>query len=286
MRRPEWEWTYVYNREFEREKRGEDLNRRARKREARRQEMLEVAMGIVERDGLEGLTIARLANALDAAVGALYRYFPGKDALLFSMQQIALEEFHQILQSILSRMKLQLQEDGVDGDPTFTALVELLCLMQAYIEDAWKASARHRLIFEFMSSYDPALSDEDALQGEGAVSRILELVTQSLSSILPQGSTEEELAQATLVVWAVVHGLDHFRKRDRLLPEHLHVTSLLPIAQENMLKGWNVAPELIQKAMAWFNTHQETLLKLELSPVNPALQEGLESSSSSELQQR
>ncbi|MFT7520072.1 MAG: AcrR family transcriptional regulator, partial [Kiritimatiellia bacterium] len=46
-------------------------------------------MLVVQRDGADGLTIAKVATAADAAVGALYRYFAGKDELLAALQQRA-----------------------------------------------------------------------------------------------------------------------------------------------------------------------------------------------------
>jgi len=50
-------------------------------------------------DGLEALTIARLAKVVDAVVGTLYRYFPSKDSLLLPLQLHALEEFAEALSS-------------------------------------------------------------------------------------------------------------------------------------------------------------------------------------------
>ncbi|MFT7579966.1 MAG: AcrR family transcriptional regulator, partial [Myxococcota bacterium] len=61
------------------------MDRRAQRRETRKQEMLDAAMGIVLDEGIEALTIARIAARLDAAVGALYRYFPGKEALIVGL---------------------------------------------------------------------------------------------------------------------------------------------------------------------------------------------------------
>lgn len=218
-------------------------------------------MGIVERDGLEGLTIARLADALDAAVGALYRYFPGKDALLFSMQQMALDEFHTTLQELLAQVATQLEQEQRGDDEQLLAMLQLLVLMKAYLVDATQASARHRLIFEFMSTYDPSLSEEDAMQGEDAVRRILDLVSISLRVLLSKDAeaSDEVVWQATMIAWATVHGLDHFRKRDRLVPAHLHVETLLPIAQRNMFRGWALDEALIDEALGWFEANHSLL---------------------------
>src|SRR4051812_45787377 len=59
---------------------------RARRRAARSDAFLDAAMRIVARDGVDGLTMAVLADELGAAKGALYRYFAGKDDLLPARQ--------------------------------------------------------------------------------------------------------------------------------------------------------------------------------------------------------
>ncbi|MCB1261150.1 MAG: TetR family transcriptional regulator, partial [Acidimicrobiales bacterium] len=51
------------------------IDRRSRKRAARREHLLGLAAQIVERDGVEGLTMAALAEAADYAPASLYTYF-------------------------------------------------------------------------------------------------------------------------------------------------------------------------------------------------------------------
>lgn len=64
---------------------------RARNRIAREQAYLDAAMEIALRDGLEALTMTRLAESVDAAVGTVYTYFPSKGALVAEMQRVAIE---------------------------------------------------------------------------------------------------------------------------------------------------------------------------------------------------
>ncbi|MFW5877349.1 MAG: TetR/AcrR family transcriptional regulator [Myxococcota bacterium] len=47
---------------------------------------VEAALGLVAVHGVDGLTIQRLAKEMGHAVGALYRHFPGKGALIAAMQ--------------------------------------------------------------------------------------------------------------------------------------------------------------------------------------------------------
>ena len=69
---------------------GASTDRRTRKREARRDHLLDLAAGIVAEDGIEGLTMAALGEASDYATASLYTYFPSRSALLAALQTRAL----------------------------------------------------------------------------------------------------------------------------------------------------------------------------------------------------
>lgn len=50
------------------------------------------AVEVADRDGLDGLTMRRLARELGVTTAALYRYFPDREALLGAMTELALDE--------------------------------------------------------------------------------------------------------------------------------------------------------------------------------------------------
>ncbi len=66
------------------------VDRRTRKRLARRDALLDLAADLVERDGIDGLTMAALGEASDYATASLYTYFPSRSALLAALQRRAL----------------------------------------------------------------------------------------------------------------------------------------------------------------------------------------------------
>lgn len=81
----------------------EEQSPRQRRRAARRQTFLEAAFALIEKKGLDGLTIQALATATDYSVGALYRYFPSKQALLATLQHQALDDLRRTLEKNLKR---------------------------------------------------------------------------------------------------------------------------------------------------------------------------------------
>ncbi|HEY4376861.1 MAG TPA: TetR family transcriptional regulator [Acidimicrobiales bacterium] len=66
------------------------IDRRTRKREARRHHLLDLAAELVEQGGVEAVTMAALAEAADYAPASLYTYFGSRSALLAALQERAL----------------------------------------------------------------------------------------------------------------------------------------------------------------------------------------------------
>lgn len=90
----------------------EDGGRRARARARRLDEIAVEAMRIVRDEGIESLTTHHLARRLDVAVGALYRYFPSKAALVAELERRALDALGRHLARCLSQSAGAFRGDG------------------------------------------------------------------------------------------------------------------------------------------------------------------------------
>jgi AcrR family transcriptional regulator len=82
--------------------------RRARNRLERERAYLAAAMDIAGRDGLRALTMQRLADEVDAAVGTVYTYFPSKGALVAELQREAIERLTESYHLIRDRSDARL----------------------------------------------------------------------------------------------------------------------------------------------------------------------------------
>jgi AcrR family transcriptional regulator len=90
-------------------------DRRTRKRAARRDHLLDLAADLVERVGVDGLTMAALAEAADYAPASLYTYFPSRGALLADLQQRALSTLADVARSAVARWEADLATRPPDG---------------------------------------------------------------------------------------------------------------------------------------------------------------------------
>jgi AcrR family transcriptional regulator len=222
-------------------------DKRKARHDKKRRAYLDEAMGLVVQDGLEGLTIARLASRMNASVGAVYRYFPSKEALLVGLQEIAISDFNAYMQQRLQEVEASLDPAK---SPKASALARIMVAFGSYIEHAESSPRPHRLVDTFLSFPEAVLSDSEARSvGERLLAPILGSVADLLSAAVAAGALEPgDSIQRTHLAWAYVHGLDHFRKRDRINPEALKVATLLPIAYAGFLRAFGAKPEVIAEA--------------------------------------
>ncbi len=197
--------------------------------------MLDAAMAIALQEGVDKLTIAHLARRLDAAVGALYRYFPSKSALMMAMQRRAIEALRGDLEQTFARAEAAFP----DAAAPVRALAAAMLIVPSYLADATAQQARHNLIDRVLSVPEPVLSDDHARDVDEVLRPIIELVSVRLQGAVDLGAINAgDPAQRTHLLWALSHGLDHFRKRDRIQPPALRVDMLVGHGLRALFIGW------------------------------------------------
>ncbi|MBX3471360.1 MAG: helix-turn-helix transcriptional regulator [Planctomycetes bacterium] len=213
------------------------MSRRDERRASRTQAVLDAAMELVRADGLEGLTIARLAGRVDAAVGALYRYFPSKEALVVALQTRALAALRLDLEGHAARVEAAARRRRLA--PGAASLAAVAAVPLGYLAESRRDPARHRLIAAVLAAPAPVLGEAQALEVEQAVKPILNLAAVRLWAATERGAVEPgEATVRTLVLWAGVQGLTLFTHRDRLQPPPRRVRALAGELLVALLRGW------------------------------------------------
>jgi AcrR family transcriptional regulator len=183
-------------------------------------------MAIVERDGVEALTMPRLAEEAGAAVGGLYRYFDSKDALLAGLQVRAADDLAAFLEERLR----------AEDEP----LARIRVAFGTWAAWADRSPALYRLIDASLSDPEVVLADDDARRVDDAVRPIL----RRCAGLLDAAAQAKELAPGdaelrALALWAALRGVRHLRKRDRLLPASLHADRVGEAVLDGLLAGWS-----------------------------------------------
>lgn len=96
--------------------------------------ILDAAIRILDREGIEALTTSRVAEVAGVSVGTLYQYFAHRDAIIDALQDRELQRASEMLERVLEN-----RDNVPDREVARAVLAELLRLYRA-------APALHRVL--------------------------------------------------------------------------------------------------------------------------------------------
>ncbi|MBS2014325.1 MAG: TetR/AcrR family transcriptional regulator [Deltaproteobacteria bacterium] len=222
------------------------------KRVARTTAILDEAMAILSREGLEALTLGRLAKSLGYVPAALYRYFDSKDALLAALQRRAVVEIHEGLAE--AERALVGSIEAARPTPEVAILARLVGAAQYYLDLPETNPQAAFLVALLMGDPRALLSTEEsqrtaplllALLGE-VDAMFREAEGPAGGRALATGASIER----TLVFWASLSGALSLAKARRIAPE-LPSPALVGMAGVRaLLVGWGAKPADVERAEA------------------------------------
>lgn len=214
---------------------------RARRHDANLQRILDAAMDMVAGDGLEGLSMTRLAAAVDYTPGALYRYFDSKDAILSKLVERILEEVRAGLDRSVARLPAKA-----------SPLAHVFALADGY--RAFARAEPHRFGLLAMTMADPRVLLQQPKDAE-PVARAILAAMQPLGVALGQAAEAGQLsagdvAERTLCLFAMLQGVLLLQKQARRAPGVLDVDRLAIGGTRTLLVGWGAKPRAVDAAVA------------------------------------
>jgi AcrR family transcriptional regulator len=213
--------------------------KRAQRRAQRREDVLDAAMRIIVGEGLGAMTIQRLAKATGASVGGLYRYYESKESVIAALQLRAIGVFAEVQRGELARGAEYLASRSSNLHPHAASLFSALVSITSYLRFERRDPERHRLFDAFLSASEALLPDAAAQEVDAAVRPLIASIAARLDDAADCGALgPSDGVQRTYVVWAAMHGLDHFRKRDRIMPTQLRVSALREQTLLALFAGW------------------------------------------------
>jgi len=213
---------------------------RARRHDANGERILDTALQLVADGGLEALSMARLAAAVDYTPGALYRYFDSKDALLSRLVARVLGEIDELLRQALARV------------PDRAApLCRVFALAHGY--RTFAARHPHRFALLTMTMAAPRVLLQDPADAGPVVARMMATL-QLLATAIVDATTAKQLAPGdpalrTLCIFASLQGTLLLRKQARYAPEGLDQDTLANAALRALLIGWGATPASVDAAL-------------------------------------
>lgn len=233
-----------------------EVDRRTRKRTARRRALLDLAADIVERHGPDGLTMAALAEAADYAPASLYTYFPSRSALLSALQQEALVVLGRTAEEHLAACDRALDEAGAVG--VDAALARLLAFSRLFLTAPEHHAREFRLQQQMLVTPDVA-DTADAVEVVPVAMAVLDLPRRLLSAAVDAGALaphhpvadplDHPLEGSLVRTFAWIVALNGALLVDGIAAGLPTTGALLgEEITDSLLRGWGADPEALDRA--------------------------------------
>jgi AcrR family transcriptional regulator len=222
---------------------GGTVGRRARNRLERHRAFLQEAKAIVAAEGLDALTMARLADRLDCAVGTAYTYFPSKSALVAEVQRDAIETLTESYVLFRARFDAQVAASGPPED--VAAAAHLVGFARFWIATLTAYPEEARLLQVLMA--DPGtdtIVDDDLNRVVPAAMRLLEhardaFAAARVAGLLSAGADPGTVdMERTVVLAATLNGVLLLDRLARVDPTLLDGHRLALATTLDLLRAW------------------------------------------------
>jgi AcrR family transcriptional regulator len=219
---------------------------REKRREATIERIVETAMVMLETEGFEALTIQRLAKKLNYAVGALYRYFRSKDALLVALLRRVMDRIGEDMAVGLGQVDhergLRLAAAGLAPNTPLTAdegLLRLIVVGNVYVGFAQRRPTEYGLISTLIGNPREFLATDAAAPIFPALVRLQLMLTAVIDDAVEAGALAKgDARERGVILWSAMQGVLQLRKLGRFGVAGLALDRLAPIALRTLLMGW------------------------------------------------
>ena len=221
--------------------------RRARNRLARHQHYLRTALQIATDDGLHALTMQRLADEVDAAVGTVYTYFPSKGALVAEVQREAVDR----LTGSYLLLRPVIEERVADLDPSIAGLAHLVGFARFCIESVDTLPLEQRLLQQLMYDADQLVPTEEGGRVLPTILRLLDMARERFETATRAGALHPgDAMDRTIVLAAALNGVLQVGKLARWDAELLDGGRLARLLIDDLLAGWGADHDQLTAAHA------------------------------------
>jgi AcrR family transcriptional regulator len=219
----------------------------ARNRRRRAQAFLAAGLRIVTDEGIDALTMARLADELDTAVGSVYRYFSSKSELVAAIQAGAIEQLQESHDRSVGPMVAAVSAE-VDEPESLLRLVVLgrwICgAAQQYPEEV-------RLLQMVSSRRASSLTESGAAGLVPATMTLVAAVGGTIEEAMQNGVLRPGDSLARAIVWLTAFGgVFVADDLEQYVPDVLGGGRLVRRLNTDLLAGWGVDPATIERVDA------------------------------------
>jgi AcrR family transcriptional regulator len=222
--------------------------RRERNRLERHRAFVRTAKAIVAGEGLQALTMQRLARELDCAVGTAYTYFPSKSALVAELQRDAFD----VLTEAYLGFHLKVLEASTRTDTTgaAAALAQILGVCRFWVAAERSHPDEFRLMqLLLVETGTDVIDDADVARVLPAGIRILDYAEAAMAGAAAIGAlTEGDARERVLVLGFSLNGVLAVGRMARIDPDRFDGPRLALVAATDLLTAWGADPAQLAAA--------------------------------------
>lgn len=211
-------------------------DRRARARQQTSGEIVDSAERLVLDRDPATVTVAEIARGLGLTAGALYRYFPGREAILALVEARCLASL----------------ADAVAAAPRGPdPLADLAARAGAVVAWADREPRRYQLLARMLATPETLVEGEALADVVPAALRVIGPLHEALDRCVASGALRGgDPTGRTWATWAALHGALQLGKLQRFVPG-LSARIVAREALEAQWLGWGAAPERVAALPPW-----------------------------------
>ncbi|MEZ4236330.1 MAG: helix-turn-helix domain-containing protein [Myxococcota bacterium] len=210
-------------------------DRRTRQRQRTAAEIVDAAEELVLDADLDALTVQAIARGVGMTAGALYRYFPGREAIVAAVQARVIRDLCAAVDAAEAR-----------PDP----LARLGAAGRALLAFAQAQPRRYGLLSRMLAVPHPLVSDAYAAEALPVALATAARIRGWLAAARAEGALAPGDDGVRLAAWwAAVHGAVQLHKLARFTPD-ADAARVAPAALEALLVGWGADPAAARRALA------------------------------------
>lgn len=219
---------------------GPPVGARERNRLDRHRSYLRAALRLVFAEGLDALTMQRLATEVGAAVGSVYTYFPSKGALVAEVQREAIER----LATSAALLGADVDRALPGADDHAARLAPVVAFGRFWLTADRTYPEEMQLLLLLLSDVTESVPAEEAGRVVPAAMRLLGLAEARLTAAAAEGALDGSDAadRRTIALAAALTGCVQLRVVQRWDEDLLDPTGTGRHVLDALLLGWGAAP--------------------------------------------